>query len=175
MKYTDRQVSRGFGFCIFENPQSAELAMRTKVHTIDGRKVLPIAERDDFRWMCAGLFPRKWLLLHSRQVRAALPADSVGDQQTKPITRKVFVGGLSVDTTDGHPVPASSSVEDLLKYFSKFGEIESASVMYHHDKHHSRGFGFVLFRNGSSVNEVMQRGPHVICGKTVLLFLLSHA
>ena len=39
MKYTDRQVSRGFGFCIFENPESAELAMETKVHTIDGRKV----------------------------------------------------------------------------------------------------------------------------------------
>lgn len=39
MKYTDRQVSRGFGFCIFENPQSAELAMETKVHVIDGRKV----------------------------------------------------------------------------------------------------------------------------------------
>ena len=39
MKYTDRQVSRGFGFCIFEDPQSAELAMETKVHVIDGRKV----------------------------------------------------------------------------------------------------------------------------------------
>ena len=39
--------------------------------------------------------------------------------------------------------------------------------MYHHDKRHSRGFGFVLFKNGSSVNAVMQSGPHVICGKTV--------
>ena len=39
MKYTDRQVSRGFGFCIFEDPQSAELAMETKVHVIAGRKV----------------------------------------------------------------------------------------------------------------------------------------
>ena len=175
MKYTDRQVSRGFGFCIFENPQSAELAMRTKVHTIDGRKVLSIVEPNDFRWMCAGLFPRKWLLLHNQQVGASVPSNGVGDQQTKPITRKVFVGGLSVDTTDGGPLLVSSPVEDLLKYFSQFGEVESASVMYHHDKRHSRGFGFVLFRNGSSVNEVMQRAPHIICGKTVPLLLCRHA
>ena len=44
MKYTDRQVSRGFGFCIFEDPQSAELAMQTKVHLIDPTE-------PDLRWL----------------------------------------------------------------------------------------------------------------------------
>lgn len=68
MKYTDRQVSRGFGFCIFEDPQSAELAMQTKVHMIDGRKVLYIGLGLRNRSMYAGLSQRKWLLLRSPQV-----------------------------------------------------------------------------------------------------------
>ena len=40
MKYTEKQVSRGFGFCIFENPESAEEAMKVQCHIIDGRKVV---------------------------------------------------------------------------------------------------------------------------------------
>ena len=100
MKYTDRQVSRGFGFCIFEDPQSAELAMQTKVHMIDGRKVLLAGSGSRNRSMYAGLSPRKWLLLHSPRVGGNRPGFTVGDQQTKPITRKVFVGGLSTDTTN---------------------------------------------------------------------------
>ena len=59
-------------------------------------------------------------------------------------------------------------IDDLREYFSRFGEIETASVMYHHDKHHSRGFGFVLFKSNASVNAVMQSGPHVIRNKTVM-------
>lgn len=59
------------------------------------------------------------------------------------------------------------SIGDLREYFSQFGEIESASVMYQHDKRHSRGFGFVLFKSSSSVNTIMQTGPHVIRNKTV--------
>lgn len=89
------------------------------------------------------------------------------DQPAKSVIRKVFVGGLSIDTNDSGCGAPLSSVDDLRQYFSRFGEIESASVMYHHDKRHSRGFGFVLFKSGSSVNAVMQSGPHVICGKTV--------
>ena len=100
MKYTDRQVSRGFGFCIFEDPQSAELAMQTKVHMIDGRKVLFYGSDSRNRSMYAGLSPRKWPLLHSPQVGGHPSGLIVGEQQTKPITRKVFVGGLSTDTTN---------------------------------------------------------------------------
>ena len=100
MKNTDRQVSRGFGFCIFEDPQSAELAMQTKVHMIDGRKVLYYGSGSRNRSMYAGLSPRKWPLLHSPRVGGHPSGLIVGEQQTKPITRKVFVGGLSTDTTN---------------------------------------------------------------------------
>ena len=70
MKYTDRQVSRGFGFCIFENPESAELAMETKVHTIDGRKVGGSALRIPYRWTYAGRYRRKWHPLRKQRVHA---------------------------------------------------------------------------------------------------------
>lgn len=43
--------------------------------------------------------------------------------------------------------------------------------MYQHDKRHSRGFGFVLFKSSSSVNTIMQTGPHVIRNKTVHPFM----
>lgn len=68
MKYTDRQVSRGFGFCIFENPESAEEAMKIREHTIDGRKVPCVCNLLISRWTCAGHFRRKWLLLPKHPV-----------------------------------------------------------------------------------------------------------
>lgn len=43
--------------------------------------------------------------------------------------------------------------------------------MYQHDKRHSRGFGFVLFKSSSSVNTIMQTGPHIIRNKTVHRFM----
>lgn len=72
-----------------------------------------------------------------------------------------------MDTNDSSPSSSSSRVDDLKAYFSSFGEIDSASVMYHHDKRHSRGFGFVLFKSASSVNTVIRSSPHIIKGKTV--------
>ena len=77
------------------------------------------------------------------------------------------MGGLSVDTNDSGFLAFKSHLDDLKSYFSSFGEIDSASVMYHHDKRHSRGFGFVLFKSASSVNTVIRSSPHIIKGKTV--------
>ncbi|CBK19753.2 uncharacterized protein [Blastocystis hominis] len=79
MKYTDRQVSRGFGFCIFENSCSAELAMKTKNHIIDGREV-------DVRWA----LPKEM----------APPPQSSSEQSPKNCVRKLFIGRLSLDVTE---------------------------------------------------------------------------
>lgn len=96
------------------------------------------------------------------------------EQVSKPAVRKIFVGGLSVDTHDSILFQFHfTCLDDLRDYFSQFGEIENATVMYHHDKRHSRCFGFVLFKNSSSVNALMQAGPHIIHNKTVILFLSS--
>ncbi|KAI0351607.1 hypothetical protein OH77DRAFT_1410783 [Trametes cingulata] len=68
---------------------------------------------------------------------------------------KMFVGGLSWDTTD----------EGLRKYFSEFGEVEDCTILRDQDGR-SRGFAFLTFKDPASVNAVMCR-EHVLDGKTI--------
>jgi len=51
------------------------------------------------------------------------------------MSKKLFVGGLSWDTTD----------EGLKQAFDRFGEIAEAKVILDRDTGRSRGFGFVTF------------------------------
>ncbi|KAH9893943.1 hypothetical protein C8Q73DRAFT_647325 [Cubamyces lactineus] len=75
----------------------------------------------------------------------------------RPINQysKMFVGGLSWDTTD----------EGLRKYFSEFGEVEDCTILRDQDGR-SRGFAFLTFKEPASVNAVMCR-EHVLDGKTI--------
>lgn len=59
---------------------------------------------------------------------------------------KVFVGGL----------PASVDYDKLTGYFEKYGSIEDAVVMIDPGTQRSRGFGFVTFKDSSSVEACMQ-------------------
>ena len=56
------------------------------------------------------------------------------------MSKKLFVGGLSWDTT----------TEGLNAAFAKFGEITEATVINDRDTGRSRGFGFVTFVNDES-------------------------
>ncbi|XP_002154409.1 uncharacterized protein LOC100213955 [Hydra vulgaris] len=59
--------------------------------------------------------------------------------------RKLFIGGLNKYHTD----------EDRLrKFFCEYGKIVDVTIMRDNDKQ-SRGFGFVLFENASSVNDII--------------------
>lgn len=51
------------------------------------------------------------------------------------MSKKLFVGGLSWDTTD----------ESLRSAFETFGEVSEAKVISDRDTGRSRGFGFVTF------------------------------
>ncbi|EFN53389.1 hypothetical protein CHLNCDRAFT_36600 [Chlorella variabilis] len=79
-------------------------------------------------------------------------------QEMKPKARKVFVGGLSPDTTE----------DQFREYFSQFGEVVEAQIMQDHMSGRSRGFGFVTFAEDASAESVFAAGTmHDLGGKKV--------
>ena len=75
---------------------------------------------------------------------------------SEPESRKLFVGGLSLDTSEA----------TLHSHFATFGEISEAMVVCNHVTKKSRGFGFVTFRDGRTAGVVMSQS-HKIDEKTV--------
>ncbi|ESO02590.1 hypothetical protein HELRODRAFT_94668 [Helobdella robusta] len=71
--------------------------------------------------------------------------------------RKIFVGGLSWE----------SSVDDLKTYFQRFGDVLDANIKIDLNTGLSRGFGFVLFKDASSVQKVCADKNHILGGKNI--------
>ncbi|CAG0918266.1 unnamed protein product [Notodromas monacha] len=71
--------------------------------------------------------------------------------------RKLFIGGLSWETTD----------HDLKEYFSKYGEIESVNVKTDPNTGRSRGFAFIIFKTVEPVEKVLSTAEHTIGKKRV--------
>jgi len=68
---------------------------------------------------------------------------------------KIFVRGLATGTTK----------DDLFKYFKQFGRI--VNITLHQNKSGAHPFAFVRFARHKSVNQIMARNDHVICGKMI--------
>ncbi|EZA62008.1 RNA-binding protein squid [Ooceraea biroi] len=66
--------------------------------------------------------------------------------------RKLFVGGLSRNTTD----------KELRDHFGKFGEIESISLKTDPHTGQSRGFAFMVFTNPKTIDKLLASGEHYI-------------
>ncbi|KAK6201111.1 nuclear polyadenylated RNA-binding protein 4 [Scheffersomyces amazonensis] len=69
---------------------------------------------------------------------------------------KMFIGGLNWDTTE----------EGLVEYFSKYGEVIDYTIMKDSNTGRSRGFGFLTFKEPSSVDEVIKT-DHILDGKLI--------
>ncbi|KAL1506513.1 hypothetical protein ABEB36_005863 [Hypothenemus hampei] len=88
----------------------------------------------------------------------APPVDSgSAEKPGKDDDRKLFVGGLSWETTD----------KELREYFGKYGEIESINVKTDSITGRSRGFAFIVFQDAESIERVASAGEHTINGKKV--------
>jgi len=123
--------SRGFGFVTYTDPAALDQVLSGELE-LEGRKV---------------------------DCKAAVPRDTV--QQTggggQGRTCKIFVGGLSSDTT----------TEGLKNYFTRFGPVSEAVVMMDNTTGRSRGFGFCTFESDDSVEKVIAVGDHQINEKGV--------
>lgn len=88
----------------------------------------------------------------------APPADSgSAEAPGRDDDRKLFVGGLSWETTD----------KELREHFSSYGEIESINVKTDPNTGRSRGFAFIVFSQSDSIDKVMAAGDHIINNKKV--------
>jgi len=72
--------------------------------------------------------------------------------------RKLFVGGL----------PPHATKEDIEQYFGQFGEVEMCNLKTDQFSGRSRGFGFLIYKDVNSVNQVLSNpSGHEIGGKTI--------
>ncbi|CAL1542837.1 unnamed protein product [Lymnaea stagnalis] len=89
---------------------------------------------------------------NSENQQMAVDEDDDGDDD-----RKVFVGGLSWETT----------TKDLREYFEKFGEVTNCTLKTDLETRKSRGFGFVAFASAESVDKVLAEKEHKLHGRTI--------
>ncbi|NWZ24704.1 MSI1H protein, partial [Asarcornis scutulata] len=120
---------RGFGFVTFMDQAGVDKVLAQSRHELDSKTIDPKVA-----------FPRR--------------------AQPKMVTRtkKIFVGGLSVNTT----------VEDVKQYFEQFGKVRlSSGVGSKLGFAFSSGFGFVTFESEDIVEKVCEIHFHEINNKMV--------
>ena len=61
---------------------------------------------------------------------------------------------------------------ELRAYFSQFGKISSAQVMYNRETCKSRGFGFVIFEEDAALDRALSSRIHTIDDKAVRVLVL---
>lgn len=71
--------------------------------------------------------------------------------------RKLFVGGLSWETTE----------KELREHFGQYGDIESINVKTDPQTGRSRGFAFIVYAAADAIDKVTAAGEHIINNKKV--------
>jgi len=165
--------TRGFGFVEFEDPLSAALVLaNNNGHMIEGKlvEVKPavghlsgkgghgsqtVAGTRNPGFAGGHVYDANAVQTLLTQLQAAptpSPALAGGDSD------KIFVGGLPPNTPD----------EALVEYFSQYGVVTSAEVKKDIATGQTRGFGFVHFKDASSVDLVMVNyESHSLGGKWI--------
>ncbi|TWW60688.1 RNA-binding protein [Takifugu flavidus] len=151
--------SRGFGFVTFVDQAGVDKVLAQTRHELDSKTIDPKVA-----------FPRR--------------------AQPKLVTRtkKIFVGGLSVNTTIEDVkqyfdqfgklvtrtkkifvggLSVNTTIEDVKQYFDQFGKVDDAMLMFDKTTNRHRGFGFVTFENEDVVEKVCEIHFHEINNKMV--------
>ena len=72
-------------------------------------------------------------------------------------SKKIFVGGLEPSVTE----------KDLIEFFSKFGKVKDASVLFDNNRNASRGFGFVSFEDKNVIENLVNNNNFVLKGRKI--------
>ncbi|XP_014286573.1 RNA-binding protein Musashi homolog 2 isoform X3 [Halyomorpha halys] len=127
MKDPITQRSRGFGFITFAEADTVEKVLKVPIHTLDGKKIDP---------------------------KHATPKNR---PKATNKTKKIFVGGVSQDT----------SSDEVKAYFSQFGKVEETVMLMDQQTKRHRGFGFVTFESEDVVDRICEIHFHTIKNKKV--------
>lgn len=142
---------RGFGFITFTEQEAADAAC-SDTHTLDGRTVslqqAPVACNRPLRTSLHDV-----VAFVQIDAKPSLPHG----QHTSPKSKKIFVGGLPPETTEGALHAVSSKLcsqhltyltgqaficaESFKQHFERFGKVTEAQIMVDHTSGRSRGFG----------------------------------
>jgi len=111
--------------------------------------------------------------------RARAAADSLHRARTRCRGRKLFIGGLSYETTDSSLGTCAARAAffgfrgtharavNSGSYFSHLGELASAVVLRDQSNGHSRGFGFVTFARPEGARAALAHIHHMVDGRKV--------
>ncbi|BFZ22637.1 hypothetical protein BsWGS_25676 [Bradybaena similaris] len=83
-------------------------------------------------------------------------SDDGGDPNSEQF-RKLFVGGLSYETTE----------DSLRTHFEQWGEIVDCVVMRDPNTKRSRGFGFITYKDSANIDDAQANRPHKIDNREV--------
>ncbi|XP_056610276.1 heterogeneous nuclear ribonucleoprotein A3 isoform X1 [Triplophysa dalaica] len=103
-------------------------------------------------------WPRSDITAHAARAERGKRCSMEGRDSKEPEQlRKLFIGGLSFETTE----------ESLLAHFEQWGKLTDCVVMRDPGSKRSRGFGFVTYSCGVEVDAAMEARPHKVDGRVV--------
>ena len=86
--------------------------------------------------------------------------EGVRRRKTRDVNSKLFVGGLSWNTSD----------QDLMDAFTPFGEVTDAKVITDRDTGRSKGYGFVEMDNDDEAREAINSlNETELDGRTIIV------
>jgi len=91
------------------------------------------------------------------EVKRAAPKANSRDPEALANVKKLWVGGFDDNISD----------EDVMEYFSDFGNVIGVEQVKWHDTGKKRGFGFVKFDDHDPVDKIVLIGFHKLKGKTL--------